>query len=259
MVRRRLILATLAGAALVAPAAAGATTTSSTNWAGYAITRSGVSFSRVAGAWTVPTLSCAGDRTYSAHWVGLGGESSSSAALEQIGTEADCAANGAASYSAWYELVPSAAADVKMTVRAGDRMTASVVVAGHRVRLRLADRTRGSVFVKTLQPATVDVASAEWIVEAPALCDASTFDEPTCQVTPLADVGTTGFSGATATTTGGHTGTISDSAWTATAIALVPERQGFGPRRGRPSSGGAAVTGPLTAAGSTFAVTLSAA
>jgi hypothetical protein len=87
----------------LAPAAEAATTSAtSSNWAGYAAHRSGVRFHSVTGTWTVPTVDCSSQtRAWSANWIGLGGYSTSSNALEQTGTEADCDAAGHASYSSW--------------------------------------------------------------------------------------------------------------------------------------------------------------
>ena len=87
---------------------ASAGTAVSSNWSGYAV--SGATFATVSGAWTQPAADCssASSITASAFWVGLGGNSETSNALEQTGTEADCNADGNATYSAWYELVPAA-------------------------------------------------------------------------------------------------------------------------------------------------------
>jgi Peptidase A4 family len=131
------------GAVAGAPASALAETGTSSNWSGYLAHRTGVSFRRVQASWIQPNATCDdGEATYSAFWVGLGGTSSNSDALEQIGTELDCSASGAATSSAWFALVPSPAKAVRMTVESGDEMSASLLVSGHRVTLRLTDRTR---------------------------------------------------------------------------------------------------------------------
>ena len=98
----------------------------SSNWAGYAVVGAGGvtrHFTRVAGDWVEPTVDCiAGSNTYSAFWVGIGGYSQSSKALEQTGTEADCDSNGDAHYYAWYELVPHGPVTVSLSVSPGDSM-----------------------------------------------------------------------------------------------------------------------------------------
>src|SRR5439155_477631 len=111
--------------------------------------RKGTRFRRVSGTWVQPAVTCTGDRVYSAYWVGLGGYRTTSQALEQIGTAADCDSTGTAHYTAWYELVPAAAVTVKLNVRAGDTIAASVAVSAHRVRLHLVDRTTGAAVTRT--------------------------------------------------------------------------------------------------------------
>ena len=106
-------------------------------------------------------------------------------------------------------------------MRPGDTISASVTVSGHTVKLFLANRTRGTSFATQLQVAQVDVSSAEWIVEAPSACG----DNGGCQALPLADFGTTSFANVRATSATGHTGTISDPAWSNVAITLSPHRR----------------------------------
>jgi hypothetical protein len=244
-------IAAQAAAATARQSASG--TASSSNWAGYVVRKSGVHFKRVIGAWNVPAVTCtSGHATYSASWIGLGGYSSSSKALEQIGTDSDCNASGVARYSAWYELVPAAGHTFKMTVNAGDRISASVKVDGSAVVLRLADSTRGTSVERRLQASQIDVTSAEWIIEAPAMCSGTTVNDAICQQTDLANFGTTNFDRARATTTGGSTGTISSSIWSSTLVKLVPDA-----RASRYSTLGSAVPGSLASTGSAFGVTYS--
>jgi peptidase A4-like protein len=252
--RRVALFASLAAALLGAPAAAFAATTTSSNWAGYAVSRSGVKFRRVAATWVMPTATCtvSSSRRYSAAWLGLGGYHTSSTALEQIGTEADCTAKGTPSYSAWYELVPEDPVDIDLTIKPGDTVSASVTVSGHTVKLYLANRTRGTVFARQLTADRIDVTSAEWIVEAPSACYGDR-----CETLPLANFASTTFAGATATSTAGHQGTISDPAWSATSIALRSGgRRAFGGGRfAEDDRGAGASPGDLTATGDGFAVT----
>src|ERR1700753_3664168 len=134
MKMRRLLTPIVAAAALATvPAAAQAAGTTSPNWAGYVA--DGTTFKHVEGTWVQPEVTCGEERTYSATWVGLGGSSSQSDALEQIGTEADCSSRGSVRYSAWYELVPQASKTIKLTVKPGDQMTAAVTVVGNKVTL----------------------------------------------------------------------------------------------------------------------------
>ena len=239
--------------ALAAPAGAGASSwaTTSSNWGGYAVSKPAMRFGRASATWVAPTARCgSGGRRYSAVWLGLGGLHSTSKALEQVGTEADCA-GGKAYYSAWYELVPAAPVNVKLTVRPGDTISASVTVSGHSVKLYIANRTRGTSFSTQLHAAAVDVTSAEWIAEAPSAC----VDNGGCQTLPLADFGVTSFANVRATSATGHSGTISDPAWSAVAITLSP-RGGPGSTRFASEAGsGSATPANLSPAGDAFTVT----
>jgi hypothetical protein len=246
-------LATAATALVGAPAAPADTSVSS-NWAGYASHRPGVSFTRVIGTWTVSPPTCtARRRTYSSAWVGLGGFTTSAGALEQIGTEADCTASGRAALSSWYELVPAASRAIRLRIDGGDRLRASVSVTGHEVTLRLANLTRHRSFIRTQRASDVDTSSAEWIVEAPSVCSGSS----SCQTLPLADFGSTVFDSAAAESAAGHTGTIDDRRWATTMISLTESGHRFvGTAPGASGSGVATATpSALARNGSAFAVT----
>ena len=254
---KRTLAAAVALLAFAAGTAAKAATTVSSNWAGYAV--SGTTFSSVSGTWTQPAAVCSGTAgtTASAFWVGLGGNSETSSSLEQTGTEADCATGGTATYSAWYELVPAASVKVRLTVSAGDRISATVKVARESVTVKLRNLTTGKTFTKTLRMAAPDTSSAEWIAEAPsALTPGGT------RILPLTDFGTIRFTSATATSTAGRTGTIADTAWSATRVDLVSGGDGpggpggFGPFA--PAAGGSqAATTRLSSGGSAFSITWS--
>jgi len=185
----------------------------SQNWAGYVA--GGTQFSSVSGSWVQPTAKCGSGHTYSAFWVGLGGSGSASSALEQTGTQADCSADGTTEYYAWYELVPAAPVKLDLAIKPGDHISAKVSVSGTNVTVSLSDQTTGQSTTKTLQMDSPDTSSAEWIAEAPSACDGS----GSCQPLPLSDFGTVQFTSASATA-GGHTGPISDSNWSAQAVAL---------------------------------------
>jgi len=218
VILRSLLLA--AALALFGAPVAEADSSTSTNWSGYVAHGGGVDFRYVAAQWTQPVANCTIDpTTYSAVWVGLGGYNLNSQALEQIGTEADCNANGQEVSSVWYELVPAPSTGVRMTVHPGDLMTARVSVVRHRVTLAVTDRTRRKSFVKTVVDSPLDLTSADWIVEAPSECNGNGTD---CQALPLADFGAETFANAVARTTRGQRGSISSSHWGANAITLVP-------------------------------------
>jgi hypothetical protein len=246
------------GAVAVVPAAADAATVRSTssNWAGYAIRKSGTTFRHVSGTWVQPAVDCtSGAGTYSSVWVGLGGYAKTSQALEQIGTEADCTATGRARYSTWYELVPDTSHSARIAVRPGDTLHASVAVSGRLVTLTIKNLTTGGAFTKVLRAQVVDTTAAEWIVEAPSLCTSLT----ACATTALAPFDTTTFTAARAVSSTGHAGAVADPAWTTVAIDLTA--LGGGGRRFADSRGdgsgaaGEATTGALDATGSSFTVT----
>ena len=149
-IRAGLTAAVIGAAALCSAPAALAQATSSSNWAGYAVHRPGVSFRQVSGTWTQPGASCiAGQSSYSAAWVGIGGYKPTSSALEQIGTEVNCTQSGKAVSTAWYELVPAPSKTVSLAVHPGDVMHAAVTVVGHQVTLDLEDLTPAPLRRKT--------------------------------------------------------------------------------------------------------------
>jgi hypothetical protein len=255
--RLRLLGALLAAAcvALVAAGPALADSTTSSNWAGYAAHRSGLKFTRVFGTWTQPSARCiAGRRTYSAMWVGLGGYSASSTALEQIGTEVDCTASGRVVSTAWFELIPAPSKPISMSVSPGDTIAAGVAVRGHTVTLGLDDLTAHHSFRRTLHAPAIDVSSAEWILEAPSDCTSPT----ACRTLPLANFGSATFGLAKAQTTLGHLGTIADPSWRATRIRLTPAGRQLVSLGARSGSAGAATPSGLMLQGSSFAVRFSA-
>jgi hypothetical protein len=248
------------GAAASASAATDVQQAQSENWSGYVAGASGGStkFKSVSGSWVVPTAKCtaSGEATYSALWVGLGGADDTNA-LEQTGTETNCSAGGTASSYAWYELVPKAPVRVNLRVSAGDHISSKVTVEGTRVSIWLEDETTGQTFAKTLTMSNPDTSSAEWIAEAPSQCDGSVSN---CTTLPLTDFGTARFTSASATDTDGHTGPISDSEWSATAVTLSADAgsEGFeGASFTSSDDSGGATPSALTDGGSAFSVTYS--
>ena len=241
-------------AALASAPAASAKTTKSSNWAGYAVHRPGVSFQQVSGTWTQPDVTCvSGQPTYSAVWVGIGGYKPTSNALEQIGTEVDCGAGGNVVSDAWYELVPAPSKPISLVVHPGDVMHATVTVVGHQVTLALENLTRHRTFHRTLVAPAVDVSSAEWIVEAPSEC----ISQFACQALPLADFGSVTFASATASSSLGTTGSIADPAWWRTKIKLTPGSERFIVARHTNDTAGTATPSTLRSQGSEFDVTYS--
>jgi hypothetical protein len=159
-----------------------ANTNSSTNWFGYnqgTLEQGNKLFNSIKGDWTVPTATqhTSGQGENSSDWIGIGGGcidagcTATDNTLIQTGTEQDVSSSGAASYSAWYELVPAPSLTVNMTVAPGDHMHASIAeaVAGSNVwNITLQDVTRGETFSTTV-PYSSTHATAEWIEETPLL------------------------------------------------------------------------------------------
>src|SRR5579862_8758302 len=228
-----------AGTATAAPARTPAlvhASATSSNWSGYVAT--GTTFSDVKGSWVQPTATCATrGSTYAAFWVGLGGAGNGNGGLEQIGTEADCR-SGQPVDTAWYELLPAGAVSIPVTITPGDAISAEVNVSGSTVTLSLTDTTSGATFSTQATPSRLDAGSAVWVAEAPSQC-AGAF-ATRCTPLPLTNFGTAQFSASSATANG-HTGTISDTAWSGGAVDL----------RG---SAGSAVTSALSTDGSSFSV-----
>ena len=255
LVSRSLILrSVLVAGALVlfgAPAAVASSESTSTNWSGYVA--HGMSFRRVAALWTQPTVTCTpGQQTYSAAWVGLGGYSLNSKALEQIGTEADCSASGKEVSTAWFELVPAPSRRVAMIVHPGDVMAGRVTVVGDEVTVVLQDRTRHRKFTRKVIVSPLDVTSADWIVEAPSECDGDGYQ---CQPLTLADFGSETFARAQAETATGKSGSITSRLWRTAVIRLSPAGRRFA---GNESSGeGQSAPSSLSNAGTSFKLTYS--
>jgi Peptidase A4 family len=264
MKAKRLILILALAAAITCAAASSSSaattdsqTASSANWSGYVVGGASGSanqqFSSVSGSWTEPSANCNTGQGYSAFWVGLGGSGQQSQALEQVGTEVDCAGGGTASHFAWYELVPAAPVRLDLAISPGDQVSGKVSVSGTNVTVSLSNHTTGASTTKALQMSSPDTASAEWIAEAPASCDGS----GNCQPLPLANFGTASFSNASATANG-HTGTISDPNWTTQSVQLGAGADSYGYGGAGfvtdQSSAGAAPS-ELSADGSSFSVT----
>jgi hypothetical protein len=204
----------------------------STNWSGYAALatttgKKAQTVTDVKGSWTVPAVSGVGT-TYSAFWIGIDGYSSNT--VEQIGTDSNVI-NGAAQYSAWYEIYPKYPVTIPITISAGDKITAEVSYASRAFTLTITDTTTAKTFTTTQKCPQAALSSAEWIAEAPW----------SSGVLPLANFGTVTFTGCSATI-GGNTASI--SGFPNDAINMVT------------SSGATkASTGSLTNGGADFSVT----
>jgi hypothetical protein len=175
----------------------------SSNWFGYNqgfLEPGKTLFTSITGTWTVPTATqhTTGQDESSSDWIGIGGGctdtscSTTDQTLIQTGTEQDVASNGAASYSAWYELIPAPSISINMTVSPGDSMSASITQTLPGLwTISLQDVTRGEKFSTTV-PYTSSEGSAEWIEETPLLIGTN------AGFAALPNLSTVQFTGATA-------------------------------------------------------------
>jgi hypothetical protein len=158
-------------------------TNESSNWFGYnqgSLELGGKQFNAITGDWTVPTARRHTNRQdeYSSDWIGIGGGcvdancTVGDNTLIQAGTEQDVSAAGAASYSAWWEVIPGPSITISsMTIAPGDHMHSSISesVPGSNVwTIVLQDVTRSETFSQTV-PYSSSHLTAEWIEETPLI------------------------------------------------------------------------------------------
>jgi hypothetical protein len=144
--------------------------TISLNWSGYADTSSRP-FTYVHASFVQPKISCPGTspNQWTSNWAGLDGFTN--ATVEQDGTFGYCAGTKHTTpvYVAWYEMFPAASVNV-FVVHPGDQISATVRYTGGKFVLTIADLTLGKSVTKVATCATCQRASAEWIIERPAVC-----------------------------------------------------------------------------------------
>jgi hypothetical protein len=200
-------------------------------------------FSAVSGSWTVPSISCP-STSYASQWVGIDG--TSDAYVIQDGTSTDC--NGTTPvYGAWYEFYgdPSVYGGYEDPLSAsthpvapGDVMSASVSYAASTWTFMLVNSTEHWTFSTTAaEPSPPpQQSSAEWIVEAPQVCN------PSCAQSSVADFGTVTFTDASAIANGSATSLIAPSGVAEVALNSAETQILTSP-------------GPLSDQGSSFVVT----
>ena len=188
------------------------------NWSGYADVACGTCAIRyVATSFTVPSVNCAKspDGSFAGIFAGLDGVTSKT--VEQIGVEAACSA-GTASYSAFYEMFPSAPVGFS-GISPGDAISMGVYFnsATHHWQLALTDVTTGGTIATAQACPSGSVcrnASAEVIAEAPS--------SSTGAILPLVDFGQVNHEAITVTSRNGtHGAMISNGLWTTDSITMV--------------------------------------
>jgi Peptidase A4 family len=157
--------------------------TISFNWSGYAAVSS-KKFTFVHARFVQPSITCTGNKSqWTSDWAGLDGFTTGT--VEQDGTFAHCGGKNGTTpeYEAWYELFPAPSVNV-FNVRPGDTIDASVRYANGKFTLVISDLTLGRSATHTAGCSDCARASAEWIIERPALCNNT---ETKCYLTELAD------------------------------------------------------------------------
>jgi hypothetical protein len=173
------------------------------DWSGYSVSTSLRSpqptVTEVSGTWIVPSVSATIGNSFSATWIGIGGQFDQS--LIQTGTEQDVT-NGQIGYSAWYELLPNYPVYLTMSVTPGDRITANIKLldaTANTWSISIQDVTNGQSYQKSVQYDS-SMLTAEWIVERPTIGN---------RVGVLADFGSVTFTNCNAVI-GGKSGAILD-------------------------------------------------
>jgi hypothetical protein len=175
----------------------------SADWSGYSVASALSSpqptVTSINGSWTVPSVNVSFTNSFSAVWIGVGGQFDNT--LIQVGTQQD-SIRGQGQYSAWYEVLPADAVTIdSLSISSGDSIEASVFISNSTAdmwTIEIRDITNGQSFHKSLLYDS-SMLSAEWIMERPTVSN---------RVGTLADFGQVTFTDCEATI-GGSLGTIS--------------------------------------------------
>jgi len=174
----------------------------SLNWSGYSavsnLDNPQLGITGVNASWIVPSIKVSVDNSFSAEWIGIGGQFDRT--LIQTGTGQD-SIGGTFVYRSWYELFPGSLVNIDtLSVYAGDKITASISLVDANAstwRITLSDDTKKQSF--SVDAFHVSSAlSAEWIVERPTVAG---------RTETLADFGQVTFTECRATING-NVGTI---------------------------------------------------
>jgi hypothetical protein len=168
----------------------------SLDWAGYAVTSNLLSPQpKVVGvnsSWTVPEVTVTAFDSFSAVWIGVGGQVAKDGTLIQAGTEQDSISDQA-QYSVWYELLPADSVTITtVNVLPGDVITASINLVNpdaNEWNIKIYDTTNGQGFSQNFIYDSSRL-SAEWIVERPTVNN---------RLANLADFGSIAFAGSSVT------------------------------------------------------------
>jgi hypothetical protein len=208
---------------LASPRALNASTSTSINWSGYAITAtSGNTIKRIQAVFNVPSINCAASTlgsngTVFSQWAGLDGFSSTSHTVEQAGVAAECSsATSPPTYFAFWEMFPNPGVTFS-GISPGDAVVVIVQRVSAGWELVLQDRTTKGGF-STVQScpkgSTCQDANAEQIMED--------FNGSVPDGVNLADFGVDNQTDLLATSGSGRNGSLNScSLWTSSMIDLV--------------------------------------
>jgi hypothetical protein len=179
-------------------------TLTSNDWSGYSVSTSlknpQPTVTSVTGSWTVPSVTPTQGYSYSATWIGVGGQFDQT--LIQVGTQHN-SLNGGLEYSAWYELLPDLPVTITtMQIKPGDTIKATITQTNSITNtwsINIGDQTTGQSY-RTSVVYGSQMLSAEWVVERPIIGN---------RVGALANFGSVKFTDCSATL-GGKTGRITD-------------------------------------------------
>jgi hypothetical protein len=178
----------------------------SLDWAGYVVASNNLfplpSVVSVNGSWTVPKVETTSVDSFSAAWIGIGGQMDNT--LIQAGSEHD-SIKGQAVYALWYELLPNNSITIPdVKVLPGDQITASIQLLDSKTStwlVNVADLTNGACFTQNCTTQNLNYNSsrltAEWIMERPTVNN---------QIAALSNFGTITFNNISAMV-GGKVGT----------------------------------------------------
>jgi hypothetical protein len=175
----------------------------SNNWSGYnkGVLETGATFHSISGTWVVPTATAhkKGEDEFSSSWIGIGGGCLDTSCLAtdntliQAGTEQDVAADGSASYSTWYELIPAPSISTPLAVKPGDSVSVTIGESVPEVwSIVIKNNTSGQSWSTTV-PYPSSYGTAEWIEETPVIIGSNG-----AGFSAMPNLGTVQFSGATA-------------------------------------------------------------
>jgi hypothetical protein len=137
-------------------------------------------------SWNVPKVIVSVEDSFSAVWIGIGGEFDNT--LIQVGTEQD-SINGQGEYFVWYEVLPKDSVTIAtMNVSPEDVITASINLVNSDANewaIQIYDVTNGQGFNQNFVYNSSRL-SADWIVERPTVNN---------RLGTLADFGSVAFTG----------------------------------------------------------------